>query len=416
MSDRLTTLAGALGALLLLVGLMYVPQPTPTVSRPTSQEGGENGYLALQTWLQRAGVETRSHRRRFDKLDADQGLPASGNVMLTTLPYAKPLREDEVQALHRWIEAGNTLLVLAGLDETVNWHEASLSAEFPDDLAALTGLEFDPLLDDEDEPVEVGDLFDGHQHTFSPQPLHPLMNDVAQLRGESDSMTFVWVPRLSETPFFVLRLGREDQYGIDAFWEMPRGDGHIILSASSTLFSNRMLGEADNAQFFRNILSWHLRPGGVVVFDDMHQGLSELYDPEAFFADPRLHKSIAFVLVFWLLYLLSGSSRLAPRIETSLSARQTDLVSAIGGFMERKLSRSDTGLAMINAWLDDSVHAGRPTTSAATPPWSALEALPGIDLRALHAVRDSYRKLGLGERVDLKILHNHLLTLKRNMA
>jgi hypothetical protein len=72
---------------------------------------------------------------------------------------------------------------------------------------------------------------------------------------------------------------------------------------------------------------------------------------------------------------------------------------------------------MINAWLHGSAHAnGLSGAAAEPPPWSQLEAMPGIDTTVLHAVRDSYRRLGLGERVDLKALHNNLLTLKRNMA
>jgi hypothetical protein len=242
------------------------------------------------------------------------------------------------------------------------------------------------------------------------------MAGVDQLRGVTDVISNLWHPDLTRTPDFVMRIAYLEQHGIDAVWQIPRGEGQLIVSASGTLFSNRMLDQASNAQFFANILAWHLGPDGAVLFDDYHQGLSDLYDPEALFSDKRLHNSIWFVLGFWLLYLVGTSRRLAPVRETIPRPSEVDLVRAIGGFMSRKLHHSEAGLAMVRTWLKDLRRNQLVYAETAHPPWDKLEAMPLVDTAALSRVRDLYRRLGRGEKVDLEELHNYLLILKRNLA
>ena len=68
------------------------------------------------------------------------------------------------------------------------------------------------------------------------------------------------------------------------------GAGSILLSAGGTLFTNRALGNADNAGLFANIVSARVARDGVVLFDDLRQGLSANYDPARFYRDPRLYQ------------------------------------------------------------------------------------------------------------------------------
>lgn len=416
MNDRLITAAGALCAVLIFIALVYAPAQTLPVSRPTSLEQGPNGYLGLQRWLEETGVKNVSLRRRWQSLQTETRIKPAGNVMVTTAPYSLPLRDRERTALHDWIAAGNTLLILAALDDTPEWVYASNSSDFLENLEDITGLWFEVQVDEEDETLFIGDSFEPVAQTYTPVFDHPLLEGVEELQGVSDSVSSLWYPVLWESPDFVLRLTTIDEYDTEAMWLLPRGDGQIILSASASLLSNRMLGESSNAQFFANILAWHLRPGGTVIFDDFHQGLSDLYDPEAFFGDERLHNSVWFIFLFWFLYLVGSSNRLVPVRKATAQSSQVDLVRAMGGFMARKLSEAEAGRVMVQNWLQELRRSGHIVTNTTHPPWNHLETMPLIDTAVLAEVRDSYSRLGRGEKVDLKGLHNKLLILKRNLA
>jgi hypothetical protein len=99
------------------------------------------------------------------------------------------------------------------------------------------------------------------------------------------------------------------------------GDGSVLLCAGGSLFTNRALGNADNAQLFANIVSTRVANDGVVLFDDLRQGLSANYDPARFYRDPRLFKTLFIVLGLWLVWVL-GSTRLrAPAIVLPRSLR-----------------------------------------------------------------------------------------------
>jgi len=53
-------------------------------------------------------------------------------------------------------------------------------------------------------------------------------------------------------------------------------------------------------------------PNARIYFDDYRYGLSDIYDPEAFYRDPRLYGSVAIALLLWLMYAVGRRSRLLP--------------------------------------------------------------------------------------------------------
>ncbi len=423
MGDRAVTLWGALGALLFLAALLYTPTQAPDVSRPTTEDAGPNGYLGLSRWLELEGVSTVSLRRRLDVEDLAAVAPPVGNVLVITLPQRHPLRAVEIATLRAWVAAGNTVLVLAALDETPEWLVTTQAGDMLEDLEAIAGLAFTVAQADREEgssmreDIEIGSLLDSETVTYAPVFAHPLMAGVNTLEGTTDLPSSLWRVSVEASDVFVARLAYESTHGVDSLWQVPRGNGNVFVSASSSMLGNRQLDQADNGRFFANLLAWHLAPDGVVLFDDMHQGLSDLYDPEAFFADNRLHTTFWFVLGFWLLYLLGGAARLARTNAGPAAARQADLVAATGRFMERKLAPAEAGRAMVDNWLRDLRHAG--LLSPGEPgrfPASELERLPTIDRDALTQVHASYSRLGVGAKVDLAQLHNTLQTLRESMA
>ena len=415
MNDRVVTAAGALLALLIMLMLLYQPAAEVEISRPVSADRGQDGYMALHRWLELSAVSTLSLRTRWTDLHEQPELPLRGNLMISTMPHLKPMRARERFMLDYWISQGNTLLVLAALNDSPDWILATSTDEFLEQLGDLTGLDFGIAIDEKGEAVTVGELLEETGITMSPIPEHPLMSGVKRLQGVSDSISNIWEPDLSEPGEFVARLAFEQETGLAGLWQIPRGEGHIILSASGSLMANRMLGEADNARFLANLVAYHLGPEGVVVFDDYHQGMSELYDPEAFYADERLHTSIRFLLAFWLLYMVGGSGRLVRYPPARPATRQGDLVQAMGGFISRKLDRTETARVMIDNWLREMERNGQLRPGGGSP-WQQLENMSLVEPGLLQALEADYACLGRGEKIDLQKLHLKLQAMKRSLA
>ena len=427
MRDQLITAMGALLALAAVIGLAIADRESP-LSRPTSPEAGLNGYRALADWLRQNGVPVVSHRQRWTDL-AEYG---EGNVFIATLPFQTPLdaagdqwrnKADadaerlpgEAALLRAWIASGNTLLAMAALDDTPDWaidagslQGARGGAAFEDDLEAVTGMRFTALAGD-DAPM-LGAAGERAPIRLWAANAHPLARGVQTLVGESDHLASVW--RVAAAPAGPrLRLATLRDYDVDAVWHLPHERGRIFVFALASLFTNRALGEADNAVLFSNLLRHHLAPGKAVIFDDMHQGLTELYDPAAFFNDPRLHVSILFVLGLWLLYMAGAWNRLAPARPAPREATQLDFVRAVGSFLARKLSRAAAGRLMFETWFQSGDGASRGDFEH--PPWDQLAANPTVDAATLAALREDHAKLAAGKRIDLRALHARIARLRR---
>jgi hypothetical protein len=438
MKDRLVTLLGALLALAILYALFFQRAGEPPITKPLSIEAGRNGYLGLWNWLERERVRVVSLRNRYATLRDDASFAESGNVLIVTMPFRTPLRDSEVEPLHRWVERGNTVLLLAALDDSPEWLTIANQIDFQTDIAALTGLRFtnvrsaprsgandaDAASDAAEHEAETGEkprvpasaaaIAGSRRPPIPPRTEieldaavdHPLLAGVEWLRGYSDDASELWSLPNIDRDRLVLRLATESTSGLDALWQLPRGRGQLILAASGSLLANRNIGEGDARAFVRNLLHYHLGAGGAVIFDDMHQGLSSLYDAAALLRDDRLWHTIWFVLVAWLVYILGSSNRLAPPSTPRSVPRQGDFIAAAGGFMARRLDRRAAGLLLIEEWLAQVRRArGLPP---GTPLWPELEATPTIARRVYEELHGFHRTLEGGRAVDLVRLHNAL--------
>jgi hypothetical protein len=445
MKDRLVTLLGALLALAVVYALFLQRRGEPPATRPLSIEAGQNGYLALRSWLERERVKVVSLRERYTTLLDNPALAERGNVLIITMPFRTPLRYSEVQSIDALVSRGNTVLLLAALDDSPEWLAASDQADFHDNIAALTGLRVatlrqeararaaqrgrsasstDDADDDAEHEPETGQKpavppaaraaarsgrLPIQPHTeivLEPAVAHPLLAGVETLRGYSDDTSDVWVAHNTNRYQLVLRLAEEASTGVDAIWQLPRGRGQIILAASGSLLANRNIGQGDARAFVRNLLRYHLGPGGAVIFDDMHQGLSSLYDASALLRDARLWHTIWFVLGAWFVYILGSSNRLAPPKTTRSVPRQGDFVAAAGGLMARRLDRRAAGLLLIDEWLEEVRRArGLPP---GTPLWPELEATPTLARGVYQELHAFHSKLTAGQAVDMVRLHNSL--------
>ena len=230
------------------------------------------------------------------------------------MPFRTPLRGSEVPPFDQWISRGNTVLLLAALDDSPEWLKVADEVDFQNELAELTGLWFTTpstagraraaarpgtRADGADEDAEHEPNTGAKPRVPRPAavaarardvPIAPrtgielaraadlsLLDGVESLHGYSDDASEVWIPRDKVRGKLFLRLATETSTDVDAFWQMPRGQGQLFLSASGSLLANRNIGEGDARVLVRNLLRYHLGPGGAVIFDDMHQGLTSLY-------------------------------------------------------------------------------------------------------------------------------------------
>lgn len=404
MNDRLVTAAGALVALALIVGMFVQPAEEPQVTRPTSTESGANGYLGLMQWLQRAQVPVHSLRLRYSALTAE--LPGSGHVLLTTPPYSKPARGDELLALMSWVAAGNTLIVAAALNDTPDWTNAADADGFLPDLVTLTGTRFEAALDGDGDPILVGapDAEEDVRFLGEAYSRHPLAAGVTEVVAVTDDFASIWIPvqQAPGVPFL-----QDARTGSAAAWTRAEGDGHVITLAAGTLFANRAIGRADNRRLLSNLIRWHLGSHGSVVFDDMHHGLSEIYDPEAFYADSRLGITLLFLLAFWFAYMVGSSDRILPVRERLSVPKQGDLIRSMGGFLARKLPPHGAAELLFERWFDALAERAGSGERAAV--WTYLAASPLVSEDAFDEVRRLHEKYEAGGKVDVRRLHNLIL-------
>ncbi|MDE2089794.1 MAG: DUF4350 domain-containing protein [Gammaproteobacteria bacterium] len=421
MKERLTTLLMGLAALYVAIMLIVPPRPSPVgpKSWPTSADHGRYGLLGLQRWLARSGVPTVSLRRRYDQLLHDRVLPATGNLLIMSLPQRWPARVQERRALQRWLARGNRVLVLAADGNVPPW-ALGFNRSLPVMLADL-GFRLVPKV----YTCGVPAASRGRLAPPGTTPQHPIMlepqGDNAVLKGvarvATDAETVA--SRTSELrPVahlrFTLPLLRDARTGAPAFWEVRVGAGAAWISRFADLFDNALLDRQDNARLIAHLVGASLGPGGRVIFDDMHQGLSVLYDPRAFFHDPRLHYSLWFILAFWLLYLIGRSSRLGPLTPAAPAPRAVDFVRAVGGLYARRLEEAAVAKGMLAHFFNE-IRVQRRLPQNGKPVWEALARSPRIGADRMEALRGVYYALERGAGCDLMVLTNMIRDIRSRL-
>lgn len=461
MKDRALTLALAVAAFALFYSLFFPSRsPVDRPTRPVSTEQGPNGYFVMQRWLASQRVPLQLLRDRFDKLsmpgavDANTSFSQTGNLLITTMPHILPLRSSEEAALRRWVEGGNTLLVLAGLADTPEWSmgEGYDPATIPH-LELITGMRFAQVnadaaategtdathnneknhSDSSVPPAEGGEKvpkkprrvvpvaaerFDTPaRYELVPNGRHPLLDGVHSVVALSEypSEQFRAEP---VSVGVVLELARDREAGEPVLWLAQRGRGQVIVSGFGSLFTNRLLAQsgsegADNAQLLANIVSQSLRDGGRVIIDDTHQGGVSFYDAAAFFKDARLHRTLYWLVALWLVFIL-GPQRLRATASSWQPVDITTFVRSTGGFLARVVRPSAAAQQLFDNFFRDVRDRELQPDSAADWDWLASHAaVPAADLRQL---RDLHDRALQGRRVDLPRLHNLLTRIRRTLA
>lgn len=450
MKERLITLALAVAAFAAFYALMGPKPSAPQeqTTRPTSIEQGPNGYLGLMRWLTAERVPMLSLRERYTKLSDLPGIEAeSGNLMLTTAPQLYPLRQSEFSPLRRWVEQGNTLLIVAGLADTPDWSMGEgADPEFVDNMEAMTDLRFQqvPLTPAEPGQQELEKKIEGAtpepapplqpKAPEEPQPTmaemmaaatkydppmrfemkpagpHPLLEGVETVGALSEYPSDKWRASMEGEGGAVIELAHDPVSGAPVLWVLPFGEGQIILSAYGSIFTNKALGSDDNARLLANIVRWSVHDRGKFILDDAHQGLVAFYDPTAFFGDRRLHLTLWWLLGLWLVFVLS-SQRLRPALSKWNPVDITGFVRATGGFMARVLRPAVVGQQLFaNFFNDTRLRMGLPPNGE--PVWDWLSVQTSVAPQDVQRLQELHAKVQHGRRVDLLRLHNLLVRVR----
>jgi hypothetical protein len=382
---------------------------------PTTADRGSRGLRGLQSWIESSGIRVESLRSRYDRLQADTGLADRGNLMILTLPQSLPARQHEINALKDWVENGNAVLVLDGSIE--DFAQPQRPRGEPSGLLAALGfnLEFaDPEGDESDDSGEEGAAQVQLDKDGRPVPRgliargrHPVLHAVDEVRVRTHSLYPLVLTSKEKFRTSVVLLD-DPLTGSPAFWQVRIGGGIGWISGYADLFSNAALGGGDNARLLANIVTSSLGPDGRVIFDDMHQGLTEVYDPNAFFADARLHATLWFIVGFWLLYVMGRSNRIAPLVQRPELPRAVDFVRAVGGLFARRLSGREVALGLLRHFFVElrGVRAGADDVD-----WELLARNPRVARNQI----DELRALAQARTPDLVRLNNLLNNIRKHL-
>jgi hypothetical protein len=434
LKERLVTLGLALGALA-LVYVLFLPKPQPQGKLPPlplSTESGSSGYQALWRWLKAENIPALALHERYDQLNSS-GAPFKpmGNVLLTTLPHKLPARPLESVQLDAWVERGNTLLVMAALDDTPLWTlgDSTLVSA----VGRMTRLNFkvigekppakapNPGNKNAPEPAQssrrsldsvLSGFLQPQRSTIEPRGAHPLLADVHAVHVISELPASRWRASPMDKSA-VLQIGRIAGNGDSAIWLRRQGNGQIITFAVASIFSNQLIGDADNARLLSNLLAWSLRDGGAVIFDDAHQGAVSYYDANAFFADSRLHRSLGWIVLLWFVFVL-GVQRLRARSRDWNPMDVTAFVAMSGDFGASLLPANAAGARLLENFFN-GIRRRLHWPEDGTPIWDWLSAQAGVSADALAELRRFHERIGAGRRVDLLRLQTILSQLQGSL-
>jgi hypothetical protein len=445
MHDRLKVFALALGCLFVVVMLLS-PQMQPEIeySKPDTTDRGDYGLLGLKNWLDHSSINNISLRRRYSTLESIGELNGGGHLLITSIPHAIPARNNELTQLSDWLKHGNTLMILAAERDEPAWNFAALMRfggldgvrvleEFELEFKSASD-ENDDETTDEDEDTEAvssgNDTQEDHSDELSEALSvlrktntretielvslgHPLVHGIDTVSTRTTQTSVIRLLQATDAGHVAMPLlvtgGNDDA----AFWEVLHGEGRIWISAYPDLFGNITLGEGDNARLLERLIQASVGPDGFVLFDDFHFGLSDLYDPAAFYSDRRLHVSVLFVIAFWFIYVLGHVNRLAPPPVQLSRPKESDFVQAVAGLCARRIRPNTVAQGIIGHFFNE-VRSKHRQPENARPAWDLLQQHSRVSENDIKGLQKFVRDIGKDKKVSLNKL-SQLLNNIRNV-
>ena len=350
-------------------------------------------------------------------------------------PATEPARDQELERLWFWLSQGNDVLLLSANSDVPQW---SLAAPPSDGNSVLRQLGFQLLVEsNEDAPDDAQqnepqdtetslaedlrrfgrqlDELQYQQISLIPLSSHPLTKNVntisARILPAAEPPTRLLGIDWPRNALVIL----QDDDANAAMWETRVGQGRLWVSRFADLFGNVTLGQQDNAQLMSNIIRTSLQPGGKVIFDDMHFGVTNLYDPDTFFGDSRLHNTLWFVLGFWLLYVVRYANRFTSASYNSPKVQSMDFTYAVGGYFARRLTPQSAAMALFQHFFNDvRAYYQKPLNSE--PVWDLLEQNPRVAPKSVAHLQGLYHALEAKKHFNLVKLRNQLLIVRKQIT
>ena len=433
MKDRAITLLSAAAALYLVYVLLF-PHPAPfqkQLSLPTTEDRGKYGLMALKTWLDNSGIETLALRDRYHALYDSPDLPAQGNLLISSLPHRLEMRQWESEQLETWLSQGNSILLLTAMSDWPEWAQRHRSNSV-NQMLSLLGVRMyqqsmadsDEEQDDNEEPQSKPGLKEIIETRLSPKETTRQLISAGQ-HAVTDSINQVDVTWLeSEGLLWHLEAQRGKRSALvvlhdkesltPALWQIRVGQGMAWITRHADMFANKSLGDADNARLLSNIIDYSVSQNGIVIFDDTHQGLTAMYDPEAFFDDSRLHHTLWFIFALWLIYLLGHTNRMQAVYKKLTPQHLVDHVKAFGGLFARRLHSSAVAQRMFLYFFND-IRAVYGLPRNGKPIWDVLRDNPNINTQTLDGIKHIYQRAENNYRVNLTKLSRHINAIRKQM-
>ncbi len=434
MKDRLITLLFALAAFFLSIFLlMPPPAKQEPMSMPTTKDQGAHGLQGLYRWLQINEISVYSLKERYTHL-ALEDFSDSGNLLILSMPQHQKALTSEWNALQDWVGRGNTVLVLAAgyfapewsqqgdcfceikkllrgfdweinsnIEESDNEDESETNEEVDSD-----SLSFKQKIENIKQELET---FFPKKTSLQPQSKHTLLYAVSSVQSKvtPSLQEQEWSIESKKNNLALKLLGLEKPQNLPVMWQIEAGAGQILLSLTPDLFSNENLNKAKNARFFSNILAQSLAENGQVIFDDYHFGLSNLYDPKKFFGDARLHKTLGFIGLLWLFYVIGYSNRLAPIHIVTEKPSAKDFVMAMAGFFSRRLDKKTLAQELTHRLIHDvRQHRHLHNDQAA---WQWLQQHPSLQSTHLAELQKAEQK----QRTQLQHLTHTISEIRKKV-
>lgn len=408
MNQRLGSLLGAAAALAAVVGLLVPSAPPPdATTHPLSTDLGAHGFHALRAWLALGEVDVISLRERYDRL-ADFA-PGQGHLLISVLPHKLPARATERALLADWVAAGNTALLLTAGAARPRWAAQLGRGDTAQVLQAL-GLDLAYSADaDRTAPRFVKAPSDA---ILRPVGYHPLLDGVRNIAFDAPALggEQISVTARNGSGVVLALLGDSGTKERD-LWLARAGAGRVLVLGDASAFANGHLGAADNARLFDHLVARFLAPRGLVIFDDAHHGLTAFYDAQDFVRDPRLHVTLAFLLLLWLAWLLGHGNRFGPIVAAGGVESSAAYALALGGLFARQADPRDVAAQLI-AHFERDCRRRLPQHFATPAIDQVLTSMPGVPAAALAGLRAARRVLAAGGCPDLIALANHLRQLR----
>jgi hypothetical protein len=142
-----------------------------------------------------------------------------------------------------------------------------------------------------------------------------------------------------------------------------------------------------------------LQPGGRVIFDDAHQGAMDEFNAAKFFADPRLHHSLLWLLALWLAWIVA-SQPLRASAANGAGLDESAMLRVTANFFAGVL-RPVTSAQWLQDEFFDRLRRRHGLANCGGPPWDWLATHAGVPGGQLEELRDLCARTQAGQRVSL---------------